>query len=242
MPRLLVPGPLSPASHLVLGPEHAHRLREVLRLGTGDEVTLFDGSGGEYPAVIRVLSRQQVELETAAWRAVSRESPLEITLAQGISRGERMDYTLQKAVELGVSRLVPIASARSQVKLAGERAERRLAHWRGIITHACEQSGRDRVPELTEILTLADFVARDSSALRLTLAPGAPEALTALAPDAREITLVIGPEGGLAPEEIALLSSRGYRPVRLGPRVLRTETAALVAITSLQVLAGDLGA
>lgn len=241
MPRLLVPGPIAPASRQVLGPEQAHRLREVLRLKAGDEVTLFDGSGGEYPAIVRALSRQQVEVETSAWQAVARESRLEITLAQGISRGDRMDYTLQKAVELGVSRLIPIASARSQVKLAGERADRRLAHWRGVIAHACEQSGRDRVPELTEILTLAECVAHDSSSLRLTLAPGAPEPLASVVRDAQTITLVIGPEGGLAPEEIELLSARGYRPVRLGPRVLRTETAALVAITSLQMIAGDLG-
>lgn len=241
MPRFWVPGPLSPHDTVVLDPEQAHRLREVLRLRVGDAVILFDGRGGEYPAVLRTLSRDRVSLETAARCEVMRESPLEITLAQGISRGDRMDYTLQKAVELGVSRIVPLASARSQVRLDAARAARRLQHWRGVVTHACEQSGRDRLPVVAEVTSLQEFMAEDRAALKLTLAPTAAESLVSLAPGATTLSLVIGPEGGLAPEEIALLSGAGYRAVRLGPRILRTETAALVAIASLQVVAGDLG-
>lgn len=241
MTRLYVPAALGPDRELELPPATAHRMREVLRARVNDSLVLFDGRGGEYSAVIRRMARDGVTVHTGAHRAISCESPLEVTLVQGISRGERMDYTLQKAVELGVTRIIPLASARSQVKLDPARAARRLEHWRGIVVHACEQSGRDRLPELTDIATLENVIATDGASLKLTLSPGAAVALVDSVAGHRAVSLVIGPEGGLDAAEIARLETHGYRPVRLGPRVLRTETAALVALSALQIIAGDLG-
>lgn len=240
MPRLFVPVPLSPRSRVILPESAAHKVREVLRARMGASLTLFDGRGGEYPGVLEICQRDRVEVALGDHEEVARESALDVVLAQGISRGERMDYTLQKAVELGVSRIIPLASARSQVKLEGERAARRIAHWQGIITHACEQSGRDRLPQLDDIQSLDDFIARDTAALKLTLTPNARETLGSAVAGKHAVSLVIGPEGGLDPLEIARLDAAGYRGVRLGPRILRTETAALVALSVLQFVAGDL--
>lgn len=283
MTRLFVPVALAPADRFALPDSAAHKLRDVLRAQRGDPVTLFDGSGREFPATVAVCSRREVEVAIGEGRVVDRESRLHITLAQGIARGERMDYTLQKAVELGVSRIVPLATERSQVKLDAARAARRHAHWQAILAHACEQCGRNRLPELAEVSALDAFIADDAAAIRLTLSPLAATSLRALGPpDARRQpagpganaglspdiasgaqatspeaapgtaepdvpptsavswSFVVGPEGGLAPGEVAALSAAGYRAVRLGPRVLRTETAALVALSVVQTLYGDL--
>ncbi len=240
MTRLFVPVDLSPETELPLPPATAHRVREVLRARNGDALVLFDGKGGEYPATIQTCNRETVTVRLGPQLALERESPLQITLAQGIARGERMDYTLQKAVELGVTRIVPLATIRSQVKLTDERAGRRHLHWHAIVIHACEQCGRNRIPTLAPMTDVAAFAADDSAAMRLILSPGAPHDLRARIGQPSSFSLVIGPEGGLDPAEIAHLIAAGYQSVRLGPRVLRTETAALVALTTLQVLAGDL--
>lgn len=241
MTRLFVPMTLVPESVVQLPPVSAHRVREVLRARSGDPLILFDGTGGEFPAVIRSCTRDRVEVETGAQQAIERESGLAITLAQGLARGERMDYTLQKAVELGVTRIVPLATLRSQVKLVDERAARRLAHWQGIVIHACEQCGRNRVPEVAGISTLGSFLDADNATVRLTLSPtGERDLRGSLANGETSFSLVIGPEGGLGGDELAQLANAGYRAIRLGPRILRTETAALVALTALQALAGDL--
>lgn len=240
MPRLFVPLTLSARTRVILPEGAAHKVREVLRARVGSTLTLFDGSGGEYPGVLEACQRDRVEVAVGEREEVARESALQITLAQGISRGERMDYTLQKAVELGVTRIVPLASSRSQVKLEGERAARRIAHWQGIITHACEQSGRDRLPQLEKIQSLQDFMACDQAALKLTLTPTAQETLASAVAGKASVSLVIGPEGGLDPLEVTRLEAAGYRGARLGPRILRTETAALVALSVLQFVAGDL--
>ncbi|MGH8597014.1 MAG: 16S rRNA (uracil(1498)-N(3))-methyltransferase, partial [Gammaproteobacteria bacterium] len=238
MPRLFVPLRLEVGAEVRLPATAAHRVREVLRLRVGETLTVFDGHGGEYHAEVRRCARDGVDLALGAHRAVMRESPLQITLAQGLARGERMDFTLQKSVELGVSRIVPLATERSQVKLDAERAARRTAHWRALILHACEQCGRDQVPELSAVMRIADFIAADDAEVRLTLAPTGKLSLKNLSPEARRFSLVIGPEGGLSPPEIELLATHGYRAARLGPRILRTETAALVALTALQTLHG----
>ncbi len=240
MTRLFVPLTLVPETLLQLPPAVAHRVRDVLRARSGETLTIFDGTGGEFPAVIRTCSRERVEIEIAARAAKERESPLTLTLAQGLARGERMDYTLQKAVELGVTRIVPLATARSQVKLAEDRAARRRAHWQGIVVHACEQCGRNQIPEVTDICTLTEFIQTDDALIRLTLALSAARDLHTFAGQ-QSFSLVIGPEGGLDSAELVQLAEAGYVAVRLGPRILRTETAALVALTALQVLAGDLG-
>jgi 16S rRNA (uracil1498-N3)-methyltransferase len=171
-----------------------------------------------------------------------RESALHLRLVQGISRGERMDYTLQKAVELGVSDIVPVTTERTVLRLAGERAARRLAHWRGVVLAACEQSGRTRVPPVAEPCDLAEYLARHEAAgTGLLLDPGAPQALAKLQDLHGPVSVLIGPEGGLSASERQIAQASGYRPVRMGPRVLRTETAAVVALSLLQALAGDIG-
>jgi len=217
----------------------SRHLREALRMRLGDPLIVFDGQGGEYAASIAQIDRQQVSLKLGEHRDISRESPLFITLAQGISRGERMDYTIQKAVELGVNRIVPLATDRSTVKLDDERARKRGEHWSGIMRHAAEQSGRTGLPVLEEVRTVVLHATQEQASLRLMLDPGAEISLMEL-PAASAISLAIGPEGGFSATEREILVAAGYQRVRLGPRVLRTETAALVAIALLQAKFGDL--
>ncbi len=243
-PRIFSAAPLASGQRIVLDPIAARHLREALRLARGDTFCLFDGRGGEYAASVVTVSRERVEAEVGARLPVNRESPLAITLAQGISRGERMDYTLQKAVELGVHRIVPLATERSTVRLDDERARKRLEHWQGIVRHACEQSGRTALPPVAGIATVPDFAASETAALSLMLDPAAAaplgELTAALAPPP-DICLAIGPEGGFSPGERAVLEAAGFVGARLGPRILRTETAALVALSVLQSRLGDLG-
>ena len=239
-PRIFSATPLTSGSDIVLDPVASRHLREALRLTAGDALLLFDGRGGEYAAELLTVTRQQVLARIGAQREVDRESPLAITLAQGISRGERMDYTLQKAVELGVARVVPLSTERSTVRLDEARTARRLEHWTGILRHACEQSGRTRLPTLLPPLKVDAYAAREMAALRLLLDPQADTSLSTL-PLAASVALAIGPEGGFSTHERAVLAAAGFRPVRLGPRILRTETAALVALSILQSRAGDLG-
>lgn len=227
------------ARQVELPPESAHHATRVLRLQAGDAIVLFDGTGGEYPATISQTGKRMMA-ELDPWRERECESPLHVTLAQGISSGDKMDFTLQKAVELGISAIQPIASERSVVKLNGERAEKRVRHWQQVVVSACEQSGRNRVPEVAPILSLNEWLGKPAtSGVRLTLAPDAPARLRELPRPNAPITLLIGPEGGLSPGEIKAAASCGFTPVRLGPRVLRTETAALAALAAMQTLWGD---
>ena len=222
----------------MIGIGHHHLTAKALHR-LGDPLIVFDGQGGEYAASIAQIDRQQVSLKLGEHRDISRESPLFITLAQGISRGERMDYTIQKAVELGVNRIVPLATDRSTVKLDDERARKRGEHWSGIMRHAAEQSGRTGLPVLEEVRTVVLHATQEQASLRLMLDPGAEISLMEL-PAASAISLAIGPEGGFSATEREILVAAGYQRVRLGPRVLRTETAALVAIALLQAKFGDL--
>lgn len=233
--------PLPPhARQVELPPESAHHAAKVLRLQAGNAIVLFDGTGGEYPAIISQIGKQHVTAEIGPWRERECESPLDITLVQAMSSGDKMDFTLQKAVELGISAIQPIASERSVVRLSGERAEKRVRHWQQVVVSACEQCGRNRVPEVAPILSLSDWLGKPATpGMRLTLAPDAPASLRELTRPSAPITLLIGPEGGLAPGEIKAASSRGFAPVRLGPRVLRTETAALAALAAMQAVWGD---
>jgi 16S rRNA (uracil1498-N3)-methyltransferase len=222
-----------------LPPEAAHHAAKVLRLQAGDAIVLFDGTGGEYPAIISQAGKR-VTAELGPWRERECESPLDITLVQALSSGDKMDFTLQKAVELGISAIQPISSERSVVRLSGERAEKRVRHWQQIVVSACEQCGRNRVPEVAPILSLSDWLGKPATpGVRLTLAPDAPASLRELPRPNAPITLLIGPEGGLAPGEIKAAASCGFSPVRLGPRVLRTETAALAALAAMQAVWGD---
>jgi 16S rRNA (uracil1498-N3)-methyltransferase len=223
------------------GPAAAHVTR-VLRLGAGDAVTLFNGDGMDYPARIAALGHGTVDAEVTGRAAARAESPLAVTLVQGIARAERMDLVVQKATELGVAAIAPVATARSVVKLDADSRDRKAAHWRGIAVAACEQCGRARVPDVLEPVTLAARLAKPARAgLRLLLSPGADASLAAAARGATSVELLVGPEGGLEDSERQSALAAGYRACRLGPRVLRSETAAIAALAVLQAIAGDLG-
>lgn len=241
-PRLYFPGELASGATCVLPPEQAHHAARVLRLRAGEGVTLFNGDGGEYAAVIARISRDRVALEVGARAEADREASLAVTLAQAISSGERMDFTVQKAVELGVVAIQPLSSSRSVVRLAAERAERRVAHWQTVVVHACEQCGRNRVPAVAPVAALYEWLAspaRASGTLRVLLSTRARYRLRDLSPPQGEVTLLAGPEGGFTAEEERMAEQSGYMPVRLGPRVLRTETAAVAALAAMHALWGD---
>ena len=202
-------------------------------------MVLFDGRGGEYLAHIQRIERERVVAELASWQDVERESPLAVTLVQALQAGEKMDFTIQKAVELGVRDIVPVESRRSVLRLSGDRAAKRVAHWQGVAASACEQCGRNQVPLVAPLEKLENWLARPADAsLRLMLAPDADDALVDL-PPASAVQLLIGAEGGLDPQEVLAAKQAGFRPVRMGPRVLRTETAGLAALAILQALWGD---
>ncbi len=240
-PRLHHPGPLRGAGAELELPEAARRHLRVLRLRPGAELRLFDGQGGEWRA--RLLAQGRARL--LEHLPVERESPLAVELAQALARGERMDWALQKAVELGVAALAPVATARCGLRLEGERAARRLRHWRAVVAAACEQCGRNRLPPVAPPRPLAAWLAElggpGPGELRLALSPGAGAALGELPRPTGPVRLLVGPEGGLAPEELAAARAAGFRPLALGPRVLRTETAGPAALAALQALWGDLG-
>lgn len=239
--RIHVADALAPGANIVLPAAAAHHLSRVLRATVGDEVTLF-GAGVEYAATITHIDRHGVTVKLAAGVAVSRESPLPCTLVQAISSGERMDYTLQKAVELGVQAIRPIYSERSVVRLDAKRTQTRLAHWRQVAASACEQCGRNEVPEVSAPVTMIDWfahlVAPGADELRLLMSPRADRRLPDFAPPAT-VMLLAGPEGGFTDTEIDLAYERGFAGVCLGPRTLRTETAALAALAAINTLWGD---
>lgn len=239
VPRIYHPEPLQLGATLELSDQATQHVARVLRMSEGDALHLFDGQGGEYQAQIRSCDKRHVTVELLSFDSRESESPLVITLAQGVSKGDRMDYTLQKAVELGVSRIVPLDTERSVVNLKGERREKKMAHWQGVLISACEQCGRNRVPELLPWQSLSSWLTEPLSGLGLLLDHRAEQGLYAL-PETRALTLLIGPEGGLADTEREQAIQRGYQGLRLGPRVLRTETAALTAIAALQARWGDL--
>lgn len=241
--RIHVDAPLAKRARLVLPDAAAAHLLRVLRLDIGDACVLFNGDGFDYPATIVSVARKIAEIEVTDAFPIDNESPLRITLAQALARGEKMDWIIQKATELGVAAIQPIVSERTEVKLDRERADKRRAHWHAVAVAACEQSGRARLPGIAEPLPLDRYLARaQPEALKLMLDPQAGRTLHALSlADVRVIELVIGPEGGLSGRERMQLEAAGYQGLRLGPRVLRTETAGLAAIAALQVLAGDCG-
>lgn len=228
IPRLLVPGPLAPGARATLDREASHHLCRVLRMGAGDPVQVFDGEGARHDAVVDAPDPRACTLRIGAARPSATESPLRVTLAQCISGGDRMDWTIEKAVELGVSRIVPLTSQRSVVRLDVDRAQRRDAHWRRLVVAACMQCGRDRLPALDAPQPLARWLASRQGP-GFVLDPGAGMRLGTIAAPGESLDLLVGPESGLAPDEIAAAEAAGLLRVSLGPRVLRTETAAPVA-------------
>jgi 16S rRNA (uracil1498-N3)-methyltransferase len=238
--RVHVEAALAPHSRLALEGTAANHITRVLRLRAGAALTLFDGSGGEYAAHITELRRDTVLVETGEHRDVDRESPFAITLLQGISRGERMDWVVQKATELGVRRLVPVATERTVVRLDERQAANRVRHWRAIAIAACEQCGRNRVPEVDDPVSF-DAVTQvlPQPALRVVLASDGALRVQDLLP-AQAMAVLVGPAGGLTEEEHRRALDGGFLALRLGPRILRTETAAIAVLAALQLELGDL--
>lgn len=217
---------------------HATR---VLRLEVGDTIMLFDGSGFDYTCELISIKKNAVQAIVKFSQKITTESPLPITLLQGISSGDRMDYTIQKAVELGVTHIQPLHTERSVVKLSAERAQKRLEHWQGIVYAACEQSGRAVAPKIELPIPLNTWLSKhpQANASRIFLNPIGAKRLADLPKPTGEIQLLIGAEGGLSPQEISIASTNGFLSIMLGPRILRTETAALTAIAAMQTLWGD---
>jgi len=234
--RLFVDAELRPQASLELPEATAHHAARVLRLREGETVVLFDGRGGEYEARLAMPGRGRVLADTGERRDVERESPLAVTLVQAVSTSDKMDFTVQKAVELGVAALHPVFSARSVVRLSGEREAKKLAHWRRIAIAACEQCGRNRIPEIAEPVAL-DRYRPPAAAAKILLSPAGSGRLADGAKS--PLVLAAGPEAGFSTEEEQLFMRAGFAAARLGTRILRTETAALAALAALNALAGD---
>lgn len=241
--RIHLDAVLAPGLVLALPPQAAEHIARVLRMGSGDPLVVFNGDGHDYAATITALGKRDVSVRVESSRPVSNESPLRLTLAQGIARGEKMDLIVQKATELGVASIVPLLTERSEVRLDAGRAEKRLAHWRAVAASACEQSGRARIPQIQPAQPLEAWLQglAANDAFRLALLPAGELSVRALVPAGAEGLLVVGPEGGLGDRDVTALRAAGFAGLALGPRVLRTETAGLAALAALQAVHGDMG-
>ena len=237
------PGELKPGRSCALPPPQAHHAMRVLRLKKGECVTLFNGDGAEYAAVVAEASRDRFALNVTGREVMDREAPFSVTLAQAVASGERMDYTIQKAVELGVAAIQPLEARRSVVRLSEDRAQKRLAHWQAVAIAACEQCGRNRVPRVLPLMQLDAFLggcaAQRNEERRVLLSPRSARGLREIDRPEGGIVMLAGPEGGFSPEEERAAAKAGFAPIRLGPRVLRTETAAVAALAAMQALWGD---
>ena len=252
IPRIYYPEHLTCGNTVTLDENASRHLLRVLRLAPGATVIVFNGRGGEYEARLDEIGNKLAAVTMERYIDCARESPLHIILAQGIARGERMDYTLQKAVELGVARIVPLFTDRCEVRLSGERLHRRLDHWRALMINACEQCGRTIIPDIDTPLPLMNWIGDLTSSQDVTTSPSAPYKLV-LDPRAAQslsdieaphadngILVLTGPEGGLSDTEITRAEQSGFIRLRLGPRILRTETAPVAVLAALQSLWGDL--
>ncbi len=238
--RVYVARPLTSGSIVELPPDAASHLAKVLRARAGDELILFSGDGHEYLGAVEAVRGSRVSASVGPGSAVDRESVLAITLVQCVPRGDRMDLIVQKATELGVTRIVPVLSQRSVVRLDKQQRESKASHWRAVAVNACEQCGRNRVPAIEAPSALVDYLGSTSPAgARLVLEPEADRATPPLISTAVEIA--VGPEGGFAAEELEAFQIARFARIRLGPRILRTETAAIAALIWLQTRFGDMG-
>jgi 16S rRNA (uracil1498-N3)-methyltransferase len=240
IPRFFCPFPLHPGATVELAAEAAHHALKVLRVGAGDAAILFDGRGGQWHATLQPAGKS-LRATLVAFEEHDPEPQLVLTLVQALPASDKMDFVVQKAVELGVVRIQPVAAKRSVIRLSGERAERRVEHWRNIAIAACEQSGRNRVPSVAPILDLPQYlgIAARENALRFVCAPGVAGSLRDLGKPDVPVSLLIGPEGGFEDGELLAAHAAGFSPLRLGPRVLRTETAGLGAVAAMMALWGD---
>lgn len=240
IPHIYEPVELIPGETLSLTPQTSNHLTQSLRLRLNDSFRIFNGKGGEYEAVLIAIEKKAARIKVGSFFAIERESPLQIHLGQAVSRGEKMDYTLQKAVELGVHAITPLLTERCNVKLPAERWQKRIDHWRNVIIAACEQCGRNRLPSLAEPLTLEQWV-QTAGGMKILLDPEGTTQLKQLTIANNSVSLLVGSEGGLSQREIEMAKHNNFINMQLGPRILRTETAALTVIAAFQSNWGDIG-
>lgn len=241
IPRIYHPEPLSSDLEIALSDDAANHVGRVLRMGPGHQLQLFDGSNQVFDARITHADKKNVRVQVLSATEDNRESPLHLHLGQVMSRGEKMEFTIQKSIELGVNVITPLFSERCGVKLDAERLNKKIQQWQKIAIAACEQCGRNRIPEIRPAMDLEDWCAEPDKGLKLNLHPRASQSINTLPLPVQRVRLLIGPEGGLSADEIAMTAQHQFTDILLGPRVLRTETTALTAITALQVRFGDLG-
>jgi 16S rRNA (uracil1498-N3)-methyltransferase len=239
IPRIFIPQKIELNQELILDEKLSNRLLRVLRLQPGNEFFIFNGKGGQFLATLLATQNKYAKIKILKFNAINNESPLNLHLGQGIARGEKMDLIIQKAVELGVSTITPLFTEFCNVKLSGERLANKLHHWQEIAIHAAEQSGRCVIPNINQPQLLSAWLP-ETSGLRIILSPEANKKISALTEKNTTITLLIGPEGGLSPSEEQNAIANNFQAVKLGPRILRTETAGLVALSIFQSLLGDL--
>lgn len=243
IPRIYQAVPLETGLTITLDAQATAHIVRVLRLKLEDQIIVFNGQGGEFEGVISQLGKREAVVRLTAFHDIEKESPLDIVLIQAVSRGERMDYTLQKAVELGIKEIHPVLTKHTAVQLNDERKKKRKQHWQGVVNSACEQCGRNTVPLVHPVNALFDCVSQlsiGSEDISLVLNHRSPQSLADIKNERpRQVFLLAGPEGGFAEEEVEELHRRGFISVVLGPRVLRTETAALAAISVTQSMWGD---
>ncbi|MDC9597637.1 16S rRNA (uracil(1498)-N(3))-methyltransferase [Xenorhabdus anantnagensis] len=241
IPRIYHPEPLSIGTEIYLSDDAANHVGRVLRMSNGQALQLFDGSNQVFDAEITETSKKMVKVSILDGKLSDHESPLNLHLGQVMSRGEKMEFTIQKSVELGVNTITPLLSERCGVKLDAERLEKKLQQWKKIVISACEQCGRNRIPEIRPVMPLETWCAENDGSLKLNLHPRANHSINTLPLPVEKVRLLIGPEGGLSAEEIEMTAKHQFTDILLGPRILRTETTALTVITALQVRFGDLG-
>lgn len=241
IPRIYHPSALHPNTTVALSDDAAYHVGRVLRMEKGQILALFDGSNQTFPAEITQADKKNVIVNVASGNTADCESPLFLHLGQVMSRGEKMEFTIQKSIELGVSVITPLLSQRCGVKLDQDRLTKKIQQWQKIAIAACEQCGRNIIPQIRPVMSLEAWCAEEDHCLKLNLHPRAQHSINTLPQPVRRVRLLIGPEGGLSQEEIAMTEHFSFTDILLGPRVLRTETTALTAITALQVCYGDLG-
>lgn len=239
MTRIFQPIELVEDARINLDDRAVHYLLSVLRAKAGDALVLFNGQGGEYAATIEMISKKNIVVFIEKYLAIEVESPLDLCLAQGIARGEKMDFIVQKAVELGVKRIIPLLTERCNVRLSAEREAKRMAHWQGIIISACEQCGRNCLPEIATPQTFTNWITSVQSTHRFILSPREKVAGACTVSANDSVTLLIGSEGGLTDKEAELAKFQNFIPFHLGPRILRTETATIAALAIAQSKWGD---
>jgi 16S rRNA (uracil1498-N3)-methyltransferase len=241
VPRFYVDSALQAGASCTLPEDSAHHAVHVMRLREGDEAVLFNGRGGEYAARVASIQRLRISLDVLQHHAIERESPLRMALVQGVSSSDRMDYTVRKAVELGVASIHPVLATRSVARPKGERADSRRAHWQKVVISACEQCGRNKIPEVHPLTSVDDYLreSRPDAFSSILLSPRSELALSKAVAGKSAFVLAAGPEAGFDADEEAAFASAGFTPLKLGPRVLRTETAALAALAALSALRGD---